>query len=112
MSKMLKTICKKLRHLAVCESGQDLAEYGLLVTVLALACISGMQGPANSVNQIFGQISTALAPPQTNGGQGDTGGGGNQGGGGDRGGRGRGGHGGDGGGGGHHGGGGGRHFGF
>jgi Flp pilus assembly pilin Flp len=111
MSKTLKTICEKLRHLAVNESGQDLAEYGLLVTLLALACISGMQGPANSVNQIFGQISTALAPPQSNGSQGDTGGGGNQGGGGDRGGRG--GHGGDGGGGGgHHGGGGGHHFGF
>lgn len=104
MSTTLKAICEKLRQLAVCESGQDLAEYGLMVTLLALACISGMQGPANSVNQIFGQISTALAPAQSSGSQGGTGGG-NRGYGG-----GHGGHGGNGGG--HHGGGGGHHFGF
>lgn len=98
MSKTLRTICEKFRHLAVSESGQDLVEYGLMVTLLALACISGMQGPANSVNQIFGQVSTALAPSQNHGenGWGDGGGGGRHGGGG----------------GGHHWGGGGHHFGF
>lgn len=64
---MRKTLLKlhlKLRRLMRCESGQDMVEYGLLVTLIALLSISGASGVANSVNQIFGQVSRALINTQ------------------------------------------------
>jgi Flp pilus assembly pilin Flp len=60
MSKILRRLCEKFRILRVCESGQDTVEYGLLVTLLALVCVSSAQGVAGSVNQLFGQVSQAF----------------------------------------------------
>lgn len=62
MRMTLNKLFVKLRLLAVCERGQDLVEYGLLTAVIALACISSMQGVANSVDQVFGQVSSAFSP--------------------------------------------------
>ena len=43
------------------EDGQDLVEYGLLVTLVALVCISGISNVASGVNAAFSNISTSLA---------------------------------------------------
>jgi Flp pilus assembly pilin Flp len=67
MSRILNKVYVKFHRLLHCESGQDLVEYGLVVTMLALACISAAQGTANSVNNLFGQVSQALDSQQQQG---------------------------------------------
>jgi Flp pilus assembly pilin Flp len=63
MIKALERLCGKFRRLLREEGGQDLVEYGMLVTLIALLCISGMQGAADSVNGMFGEVSQALVSP-------------------------------------------------
>ncbi|HZP07569.1 MAG TPA: Flp family type IVb pilin [Terracidiphilus sp.] len=43
------------------EEGQDLVEYALLITLVALAAVSGIQGVATAINGVFSKISTTLA---------------------------------------------------
>ncbi len=43
------------------EEGQDLVEYGLLVTLIALVCISGIENMASGLDAAFSNISTSLA---------------------------------------------------
>ncbi len=43
------------------EDGQDLVEYGLLVALVALVCISGIRNVASGVNAAFSNISSSLA---------------------------------------------------
>ena len=43
------------------ESGQDLVEYALLVSLIALAAISGVSHIASAVTKVFSNISTSLA---------------------------------------------------
>ena len=50
----------KLQDLMNGESGQDLVEYALLVTLIALACITGVGQVATAVNAVFTSISTSL----------------------------------------------------
>jgi Flp pilus assembly pilin Flp len=64
MSKTLEKLYAMFRRLARRECGQDLIEYGLGVSLIALACISGMQGAAGSVSQAYGQVAQALVPDQ------------------------------------------------
>lgn len=46
----------------VCEDdGQDLVEYALLITFIALACIVGMQNLGTAINQKYTDVSTSLA---------------------------------------------------
>jgi Flp pilus assembly pilin Flp len=42
------------------EEGQDLPEYVLTFTVIALGCVAGMQSIAVSVNTVFLTVSTTL----------------------------------------------------
>jgi Flp pilus assembly pilin Flp len=42
------------------EEGQDLVEYALLITFIALACIIGMQTLGTAINQKYKDISTSL----------------------------------------------------
>jgi len=51
----------KIQTLQICEEGQDLVEYGLLLTMISLALISGIGGIAKSVNTTFSNISASLA---------------------------------------------------
>jgi len=60
MSKLLQNLYAKLQRLLNGDSGQDLVEYGMLVTLIALVCISGVQTTANSVNDLYGEVSQAL----------------------------------------------------
>ena len=43
------------------EQGQDLVEYALLITFIALACIVGMQQLGTAINNRYNSISSSLA---------------------------------------------------
>jgi Flp pilus assembly pilin Flp len=51
----------KLRNLVSDEGGQDLVEYGLLCTLIALTMISGINPIATEVTKVFTNISSSLA---------------------------------------------------
>ena len=51
----------KLRNLVSDEGGQDLVEYGLLCTLIALTMISGISPIATEVTKVFTNISSSLA---------------------------------------------------
>jgi len=51
----------KFQNLMSGEEGQDMVEYGLLCTLLALAMISGINPIAAAVTRVFTNISTSLA---------------------------------------------------
>ena len=42
------------------EEGQDLAEYALLIALIALLVTGGIAGVTGALNGVFGRISTAL----------------------------------------------------
>ena len=42
------------------DEGQDLVEYALLITFIALACIIGMQQLGTAINEKYQAISTTL----------------------------------------------------
>ena len=42
------------------EEGQDLVEYALLITFIALACIIGMQNLGTAINNKYNAISASL----------------------------------------------------
>jgi len=58
------TLSLRLRNLAFGEAGQDLVEYALLVSLIALAAISGVRQVAASVTGVFSSVSTSLGPQQ------------------------------------------------
>ena len=43
------------------DEGQDLVEYALLITFIALACIVGMQQLGTAINNKYNSISSSLA---------------------------------------------------
>ena len=43
------------------DDGQDLVEYALLITFIALACIVGMQQLVTAINNRYNSISSSLA---------------------------------------------------
>jgi Flp pilus assembly pilin Flp len=51
----------KLWELIHGEDGQDLVEYGLIVTAIALAAIGGIQHFASAVATLFNNISNSLS---------------------------------------------------
>lgn len=55
------TLYVKLQNLASSEEGQDLVEYGLLCTLIALSLISGVGHVATAVSHIFTNVSSSLA---------------------------------------------------
>ena len=50
-----------LQKLTHGQKGQDLVEYALLTTLIALACIAGVRHVASAVNIVFSNISSSLA---------------------------------------------------
>jgi len=52
----------RLKSLARGEEGQDLLEYALLVSLIALVAVLAITAAGTNVNVIFGKIATALAP--------------------------------------------------
>jgi Flp pilus assembly pilin Flp len=57
----------KVRNLLFGQSGQDLVEYALAVSMIALAAISGISKVATAVNSALSNVSTSLAPAQHHG---------------------------------------------
>ena len=44
------------------EDGQDLIEYALLASLIALACVSGMTLLAGGINTLFTNVKSQLVP--------------------------------------------------
>jgi Flp pilus assembly pilin Flp len=61
MHDKLLMVYVKLETLVSSEEGQDLVEYGLLCTLVALASISGLGPVAAALTRMFTNISTSLA---------------------------------------------------
>jgi len=49
-----------LRNIQVCEEGQDLVEYALVVALIAFGAIAGMQFLAVGLNNAFSDIATTV----------------------------------------------------
>jgi pilus assembly protein Flp/PilA len=60
VKKLFNNLSLKIRDLMEHEEGQDLVEYALLITMIALAGVSGMKGVASAINTVFSHISTTL----------------------------------------------------
>ena len=56
------SVITKVRGLARDEQGQDLLEYALLISLIALVCVIAITSAGNNVNTIFTNIATALTP--------------------------------------------------
>ncbi len=50
-----------MRSLIAREEGQDLVEYALLVSLIALAAIAGINPIATAITTAFNNVSTSLA---------------------------------------------------
>ena len=50
----------QMRTLLVCDEGQDLVEYALVVALIAFGAITGMGYLATGLNNAFSGISTTL----------------------------------------------------
>jgi Flp pilus assembly pilin Flp len=61
MNRHFLNLYLKFQDLKNGESGQDLVEYALLVTLIALGCITGIGQVASAVNTVFASVSTSLA---------------------------------------------------
>lgn len=61
MHEKLFKLFVKFQTLASSEEGQDLVEYGLLCTLIALAAISSISPIATSVTRMFTNVSSSLA---------------------------------------------------
>jgi pilus assembly protein Flp/PilA len=51
----------KIQELLRREEGQDLVEYALLITLIALAVVGGVNHVASAINNTFSRISTTLS---------------------------------------------------
>lgn len=61
MNTMFLKLYVKVQDLASREEGQDLVEYALLVSLVALAAIAGVNKVSAAINTVFTNISTSLA---------------------------------------------------
>lgn len=60
MHNMLLNGYVKFQNLASSEDGQDLVEYALLLSLVALAMIASLNNLATTINKTFNNISTSL----------------------------------------------------
>lgn len=58
---LLKLLCLKLQGLKNGEEGQDLVEYGLLLALIALACIATITPLGTTVNSLFSAVNSSLS---------------------------------------------------
>ena len=61
MNTMLLKLYMKLENLMTRKEGQDLVEYALLGSLIALAAIVATKSVASAVTTVFNNISTSLA---------------------------------------------------
>ena len=60
MNTLMMNLFVKFQDLKDREEGQDLVEYALLVSLIALAAITGVSNVAKAVTTVFASISTSL----------------------------------------------------
>ena len=60
MNTMFLKLYVKIQDLASREDGQDLVEYALLISLVALAAIAGVNNVAKAIGTVFTNISTSL----------------------------------------------------
>ena len=60
MSGFVLKVQEGLRRFAAHEEGQDLVEYALLVSLIALAAIAATQSVASAITSVFNNISTTV----------------------------------------------------
>ena len=51
----------RLHELKICEQGQDLVEFALLLSLVAMVCIASLRPLATYVNSVFSGVSSSLA---------------------------------------------------
>jgi pilus assembly protein Flp/PilA len=60
MNNLFLKLYIKVQDLMNREEGQDLVEYALLITLIALAAVTGIGKVATAVNSVFSTISVTL----------------------------------------------------
>jgi pilus assembly protein Flp/PilA len=60
MNNLFLKMYVKAQDLMSREEGQDLVEYALLITLVALAAVAGVEKVASAINNVFSNISTTL----------------------------------------------------
>jgi len=61
MNKSIRKLNLMLYTLIHREDGQDLVEYALLITLVALGSVAGINNVASAVNTVFSNISATLS---------------------------------------------------
>jgi len=61
MNSLMQKVYVKVQNLMDREEGQDLVEYALLITLVALGVVTGVNNVASAINTVFTNISTTLA---------------------------------------------------
>jgi pilus assembly protein Flp/PilA len=61
MNNLFLKMYVKVQDLMSREEGQDLVEYALLITLVALAAVSGIRNVASAINTVFSNISNTLS---------------------------------------------------
>ena len=61
MKKLIFNAFLKIQDLLQHEEGQDLVEYALLITLVALAAVGGIRHVSSAVNTVFSNISNTLS---------------------------------------------------
>jgi pilus assembly protein Flp/PilA len=61
MNNLFLKMYVKFQELKDREEGQDLVEYALLVSLIALAAITGVKSVTSAITQVFTNISTSIA---------------------------------------------------
>ncbi len=56
------SVINMLRGFVRDEEGQDLLEYALLISLIALVCVVAITSAGSNVNTIFGNIASKLLP--------------------------------------------------
>ena len=61
MNNLFLKMYVKVQDLMSREEGQDLVEYALLITLVALAAVTGINKVATAINTVFTNISNTLS---------------------------------------------------
>jgi pilus assembly protein Flp/PilA len=61
MNRFIQNITVRFCSFINNQEAQDLVEYALLITLVALAAVAGMNKVASAINSVFSKISTTLS---------------------------------------------------
>ena len=60
MNTLALNLYVKAQQLLTAEEGQDLVEYALLVSLVALGCITAIDSVAGAITAVFSNMSTSI----------------------------------------------------